>query len=459
MDISNLTKSELLKTVKGLSTQADKDEFASALFQYIKIQQKGRAIPDQIYSFLNNFDYVAFFAENGYAICLVSGEIDKKESMLPVYRNYSNYEVKSFSFVSKQNYEKRLASGEIFVDDFLGVAFFERSFSVYDEEFNQRLISSSHASHLQENGKLFLTQAARRHKVFTNFQTNFYPYGNAPKDWVIPEGDTSGIEIEMLFDTLENKLRFSTWVGRNFPGWVCEYDGSLEDHGNAGNCGLELISPPLIFDDISSQSKAICEKALEFGGKGFKAGTIAGGQAGIYYGMHVTTQVPKSSRGGPSRATIASRYIAFLNAPTLRQFWQLVARRKGDSFNTYSPFQNVNLETCLQTERGDGGNRAHRRAVFVRNPNLLETRIFRANLSPIQVKANIEICHLTMQYCASSNFSLTEFRPYWDYLQKNMSSELRRCLYRKLNPPIKELNQAMIESELQNSPDDAELYQ
>lgn len=443
MNLVELTKAQIRKAYIDPETRP---EVVASLIEYAKITAAGKNIPQHIYDFLHDLNWDELLRGTGYSRCQSTGQLAKTSEMKGVYSHYRNFVNEQLTYMCPDVYEKTKRNGSIFTDAILGVEFYERSFTIVDHNFETSKISSSHAEHLLERNELFATQAARRTKIYTPFPTNFYGYGHAPKDWAIPEGDTIGIEIEMLFPSLENKIRFSSWVGQNFPGWVCEYDGSLEDHGNAGDCGLELISPPLLFDTLTSQSKVICEKALELGGKGFPAG--------VYYGMHVSVQIPKSRN--PSRTVVGSRYIAFWNLPALRPFWQLVARRKGPSFETYSPFKNVRVEDCLQSERGDGDRHAHRRAVFVRNNSVLETRVFRSSLSPIQVHANIEICTLVMKYCASAQFSLTDIRPFYNFLHANMSSELRRCLYRKKNTPIKVLNDLMSELEIGNA-DDEEL--
>lgn len=448
MDPTTATRQEIAKFFQNAS-EKDRKEMVKAFVKFYQTTRNGRHIPEGVFDFFQHTDIADFFQKNGVHLCALSSEFLTENQCTKLYTSYSEFNSGRHRYIKTDLIEKYVRDGRVCRDEILNVYFAERAFDLYGDDFKQKKIASSHASYLSDNGKLFLTQAARRTKVYTTFPTNFYSYGHAPKNWEIPEGDTFGVEIEMLFDSLEHKLEFSTWVGKKFPGWVCEYDGSLEDNGGAGNCGLELISPPLLRDDISSKVSAICEKAIELGGKGF--------QAGVYYGMHVTAQVPKSVRGGPSRQLMASRYIAMFNVPALREFWQLVARRKGESFETYSPFKDIDLETCLNSEKGDGGNHAHRRAVFVRNNTLLETRIFRSNLAANQVRANIEICDLVMKFCGRPDFSLTNFKPFWDFLHANMSKDLRACLYRKKFAPIKALNSVVIDSEINEEPD-AELY-
>jgi hypothetical protein len=382
----------------------------------------------------------------GLISCLFSGLPITKEESVEVFPSYSHFINKKPSFVSKKHIETYSQSEGCVFDEILKEYFSDRKATMYDADFNEITVAQSHVTYKADHGQCYISQVARRKKVYSVVPTNFYSYGHAPKDWPVPEGDTFGIEIEMLLPSVQNKLKFSSWVGQTFPGWVCEYDGSLEDHGNADDCGLELISPPLLFEDICEKATIICEKAVELGGKGF--------QAGIFYGMHVTVQVPKGlGRTSPSRTLIGSRYIAFFNLPKLRPFWQLVARRKGDSFLTYCPFKDISLDNCLSTERGQNDRHPHRRAVFVRNPTLLETRVFRSNLSAIQVRSNIEICKLVMEFCQSKEFDMDNLSVFYNYLHKHMSKDLKACLYRKKNTPIRLLNEIVMESEIEKEPE------
>lgn len=385
----------------------------------------------------------ALFKDRGYCQCRVTGVFLPEGSFITCYESYAAFLKKKPSFVSKK------AQNHVFIgrDEILGVDFLERTSPILTKDFEFKNIAASHLGSLKQEGNIYVAQISRENKVYSCFNTNFYSNKKSPKDWTIPEGNTLGIEIEMLFPDVISKLRFSTYLQENHAGWHCEYDGSLQDHGNAGDCGLELISPPLLFDDIVKVVKPICEKALEFGGKGHPAG--------IFYGMHVTNQVPKSVRGGPTRDEIASRYIYMVNMPELREFWQLVARRKGASCMKYCPFQDIDIKTCLRTEHApEQGHAAHRRAVYVRSRSLLETRIFRSSLNYVQVRANMEICHLTMMYCRSNEFSLTNLNNYYRFLEANMSDDLNRIMYRKNSPAMSELIQAAMKSKMKSLPDE-----
>lgn len=449
MDITKLNRLQI-STLANRQLEISDDEFknlVNSLLEYYKLAERGDVIPQGVYDFIMSKEFPAFMKKNqkDKVICQYSGGFYQKDDpkLVKIYKSYEDFKAGNNCFIYVDFISATIE------DEILGVRFLDRSMEIFDDNFETKKIANSHGVHLINNGTLFESQVARRKRIYSTKRTNFFGHGNSPKDWAIPDGDTIGIEIEMLFESLQKKLQFSSWLGENFAGWHCEYDGSLEDHGNAGDCGLELISPPLLFEDICSQATIICEKAVELGGKGFFPG-------GIFYGMHVTNQVPKA-RGKITRALIASRYIVLMNDSRLRPFWQLVARRKGESFSTYCPFKDVNLETCLRTEVGDGGRDAHRRAVFVRNPSLLETRIFRSNLAPISVRANIEICYLTMQFCKSDEFSLDNLRNFYDYIHNNMSKDLKACLYRKKNSPIRALNEIVTESEIENASKEGEV--
>lgn len=445
MDFNKLTAKDILTSLLKMG-EDERRVVMEEIQEYALISSEGKKIPQGVYDFVRTKDYNNLLSKNGMVKCIYSGNYFTKEECVVAYRNYQSFVAGEESYMGKRYVDDCKKSRNVVEDEILGKLFVDRASTVLDEEFKMKNVATSHLSYKMDCGEWYSATTSRRGKTYSMVHLNFWAHGASPKDWVIPEGDTVGAEIEMLFPSLENKLKFSHWVGKTFPGWACEYDGSLEDHGNAGDCGLELISPPLLIPDMNKQITTICEKAVELGGQGFTAG--------VFYGMHVTIQVPKAvSRSGPSRTMIGSRYIAMFNNVKLRPFWQLVARRKGESFNQYCPFKDVSIENCLNSERGDGDRHAHRRSVFVRNPTLLETRIFRANLSGIQVRANIEICNLVMQYCKSANFDLDDIKSFYDFLHAHMSKDLRACLYRKKNTPIKVLNEIAMDSAIALEPE------
>lgn len=445
MDITKLTPKAIISYLLE-TNESERMEKLKEIQEYAIQSENGKKIPEGIYQFLRTKEYPLLLANTGMVRCIYSSNFFPKNDCIVVYRNYHAFRQNEESYLGNRYVSDCKKSGSVVEDEVLGKLFTDRKLSIYDENFNLKTVAATHLSYKIDNGEWFNSTTSRRGKTYSMTHLNFWAHGASPKDWAVPEGDTVGAEIEMLFPSLENKLRFSSWVGKNFSGWACEYDGSLEDYGNAGDCGLELISPPLLVPDMNKQITTICEKAVELGGQGFTAG--------VFYGMHVTILVPKAvSRSGPSRTTIASRYIAMFNNPKLRPFWQLVARRKGESFNQYCPFKDVSLDNCLNTERGDGDRHAHRRSVFVRNPTLLETRIFRANLSGIQVRANIEICNLVMQYSKSPSFNLDDIKAFYDFLHAHMSKDLRACLYRKKNTPIKVLSELAMDSAIESEPE------
>jgi hypothetical protein len=446
MNIYNLTLKDITAAADSDSPEIRRlfDPQADLLLEQFaspdrKFEQQ---VTSSIANFFSSMTGVKYFKRRGIdcARCEESGYITPTNKLVPVYRSYQDYLSQKCIKVSP-----RILGNMAMLDDELGVHFTERCVPVLYADFTTKHLAGSHANHKREMGQFYKSQISRNTWITSTFDTNFYGNKNAPKDWVVPDGDTVGIEIEMLFPDVISKLKFSTWLNKEHRGWHCEYDGSLQDHGNAGDNGLELISPPLLVDDMMRVIEPICLKAIELGGMGFPAG--------IFYGMHVTNRVPKMIRGGATRDEIASRYICLLNAPELRPFWQVFARRKGESFLTYCPFKDVKMETCLVTETGPGmGRDAHRRAVFVRNKTLLETRIFRSNLNVRQVRANIEICYLTMLFCRGNQFSLTDLSKYVKFLEDNMSDDLKKILYRPKNTPMAELVKASLRYNVANQP-------
>lgn len=394
-------------------------------------------------NFLTSDKNEKLFQDRGFARCAGTKLFVRPDKAVKCFTSFANYQAGKATIIGQ--YAKRDGRLHICYDEILREHFLDNPIEVISDEFKQVKIAQSHFSHKKNEGLYVSSQVSRDRKVYSTFPTNFYGNKKSPKDWVIPEGDTVGIEIEMLFPDVVSKLKFSSWLGKNYQGWHCEYDGSLQDHGNAGDNGLELISPPLLIEDMMKVVEPICNQAVQNGGVGFPAG--------IFYGMHVTNRVPKPIRGGATKEQIAARYICLVNSPALRSFWQLFARRKGESFMKYCPFKDVELNTCLMTEHApEQGHQAHRRAVYVRNKTLLETRIFRSSLNTRQVRANIEICHLTMLFCRSNLFSLTDFGKFQKFLEENASDDLSKILYRRKNTPIVELNKAALDYNIEKQP-------
>lgn len=366
--------------------------------------------------------------KNGVEVCPFNKIIFKKEDGFKYFNSYGDFVRQNPYYVS----DKR--GLDVVWDDLAKEFFRSAPANVYDQNFQYISVSETHLKYKKDHGEAWKARISRNKSVYTLFPPNFYGNKQSPKDWLIPQGNTIGIEIEMLFPSIVSKLMFSHWLFVNFPGWYCEYDGSLQDHGNAGDNGLELISPPLLFDELVQKAPIICEKAKSLGATGFHAGP--------FYGMHVTNLV--FSKRNLRREVILSRYVYMVNNPALRTFWQLFSRRKGESVDMYAPFKNITLETAA-LQAGD-----HKQAVYIRNDRLVETRIFRANLNARQVIANIEICYLLMSYCVDNTFDAENPKNFLDFLERNASDDLKKVLYKKVNTPIAALIEAATKYQINN---------
>lgn len=289
---------------------------------------------------------------------------------------------------------------------------------------HNRTLSIEHS-----NLRMFTSVTMRNRSIHSRIDPVFKEHSaGANKSFVKPTGEAFGIEIEMSFKMekddpvnligLGNKLKFSRWVADNYPDWICERDGSLEpsDKGNAGPCGLELVSPPLAYIDHLQHLPIILEKARSLGGKGF----IKGNE---YYGIHITTNVY-----GKPMQKCADRLIYFVNHPNLRNFWTLCARRNGPALSQYCPFQDgLVLGESLKNQYAYEN---HYRSIHPRNSNgnAVEWRIFRSTLATQGMCAILELVKLTQDFCFDSINDLDNPGSFLAHLKSKMSSTLREWL-------------------------------
>lgn len=280
----------------------------------------------------------------------------------------------------------------------------------------------------QSNGKMFSSVTMRNRSINSVIDPGFREHSSgANKSFAKPTGEAFGIEIEMSFKMeedptnlsgLANKFQFSRWVLENYPDWICERDGSLEpaDKGNAGPCGLELVSPPLSYIDHLQHLPIILEKARSLGGKGF----INGNE---YYGIHITTNVY-----GKPTSKCADRLIYFVNNPKFRHFWINSARRNGPALSQYCPFQDgLVLGEALKNQYSYEN---HYRAMYPRGSsgNAVEWRIFRSTLATKGMCAILELVKLTQDYCFNASSDLDNPAEFLAFLKKKMSTTLQKWL-------------------------------
>jgi hypothetical protein len=281
----------------------------------------------------------------------------------------------------------------------------------FDENWSIKNVHHKTGRSLYEQGHCFSSTVARNKIVYSKINPYFAEHSSgANKAFDIPKGEAFGIEIEMFFapnnaknteevmTAVGKKLQFSHWMNKNYPGWICERDGSLEDpgKGNAGLCGLELVSPPMTYLDLLNQLPEILKAARSYGAKGYI-------QDNEYFGIHVT-----SNMYYPNYGEIADRIIYLVNNEDLRPFWRASAHRNGDAVNTYCPFQdNLKLGSALKYQIQAEN---HYRSIYPRQGlggKAIEWRIFRSTVATDGVCAILELVKLTQDFCAETSLKLS----------------------------------------------------
>jgi Putative amidoligase enzyme len=349
-------------------------------------------------------DNAAFLTSKGWVECIYSRcfiPVEYTEECLTSYPNkISSRVIKSYAK------NKRVCC----LDTVLNKYFYPNSCHSAFINDKSEIVADSHLSHLLSNGKLFATVITRNKKIFVDFNSYYYDNHSSPKDWVIPNGDSYGIELELKFPNALN-------------GWNCERDGSLEDiegAGNAGEGGLELISPPLSFNNHCEVVPKVISLAKEYGAIGHDTGSKL-------YGLHITHKFNyKNSSAAPN-------FMRFLHDHTLEDFWKNFSRRDRNKF--CSTFDKVEDDLKRDVEFVNSGNNPlysftkraskanHYRATCVRDSlTALETRIFRSTINPKTILSSIEIVHLLNKVAEKSEYNRDA---YIEFIVKNRSSRLK----------------------------------
>lgn len=351
----------------------------------------------------------------GWEQCFFSGVYAEKNNLEKLFKIASSD--KDYVFCSTHLVKDLEKKGVIFLDDHVNklvITKFDPPKQLWIREDDNELknIANSVISNINE-GKLFSTTVKRHTVLFSMFDTYFKEHSaGSSKSFIVPNGEAFGLEIELKFDNVLNKLRFSMWLNKYYPNYICERDGSLEDAGDAGDCGLELVTPPLSYDTLMGDMKEITTTAIKMGGSGYGAGE--------FYGIHANTNFY-----GPDRGNDMRRFICVINNVGLRNFWYSVARRSGASFEKYCPFKSVQFNSAIESESGNGDPKAHYRATFCRPKTYcVETRIFRSNLKFAAIKSSVDILRLTQMFCMKEKQNYMDIKCYHDFIMRHADSEL-----------------------------------
>lgn len=393
---------ENIKTLNGLSFEQNRAQFAD-LYNKIKLFQ------------LENSDE---WTKLGFVECFLTNKFFLPKDGTKIFATYDSFQRGKVSgLVLTTEITRCIERNFIFFDEVNKVYF------LANMEAKGQLILDLNSSAMaitakSSLGNMHSSKVSRDVLVFSTFPTYFVDHSGAnKKGYKTPQGEAFGIEIEMKFPNVFSKLRFSNFVGTNFRGWITERDGSLEDKGNSGDGGLELVSQPLNYKTLCTQLDPILTKARSENGIGH--------DAGVFYGIHINTNIY-----GDNQERTAKRLICLINDPVLRNFWEIMSRRRGSKASEeYCQFKNVTFDTCLRTE-SDG----HYRATYYRTnngvpTNCVEVRIFRSNLKLASVKISLEIVKLTLDYSLLDNSNIEDYSAFREFILTNGSEDLKKYIY------------------------------
>lgn len=403
---------------RPLSTKPKKDVSA------IKDEKNARAasIADSLEKdiILSTFDLewigsnAQFLSKLGWTKCFARNHLSPLRK-IPVY------EAQDWSCSKTPPYQcdyNRIKAFQAFRDDFTGNYFYTNAYAakVYCEDGSVKLTNSYRIT--ANSAKYPRTLVSRNKSVYTDFPSHFYDHGNAPRNWKKVTNRSYGIEIEMKFEDLIGKLLFSAAINKEFKGeWISERDGSLEDYGKAGDCGYELISPPLSYSKILEQT----ERALDLANR-YNA-VLPDGKHKTYYGIHITTNVL-------GNLETSAKLCCMFNSPMFRPFWTDVSGRdpskilKKDGYTAYCAFvDGLTVKNAVATM-----SNGHYRASFVRPGGNVEFRTFQTNYDFDVVGRYLEIVHLLQNFCESSDFSLDNLEKWITFLRENGSRRVTNFL-------------------------------
>ena len=201
-------------------------------------------------------------------------------------------------------------------------------------------------------------------------------YHTQSRRWIIPDGITLGVELEVYVDDAEEAYsnRCSEIIG--------ERDGSLDDEH-----GVEFIGPPMNYDDYLKPRNpwAVTLEAIN------SAGVADEQDDG--YGIHISV-----GRAALSRETQA-RFILFINC--CQDFSEFIAQRKQNRWAEYDKKDPFHVQNMLSQGGGSWGSKYA--ATHVEGSRI-EVRIFRSVTDPALFQKNIDYVMSAIEYADSSMF-------------------------------------------------------
>jgi hypothetical protein len=344
-----------------------------------------------------NLDFL--IGEKEWRKCALSGNVLPPDQFQEFFSNYKDYV--AYANGGGDKYKRFVMKGNTrgFVKDTMLKVLFSESeacdlFTEKGEKFN---ITRSHLYGKIETGEFWKNPAriTRDLNIYTDFPHYYYDNKKAPKNWKLPKGDTYGIELEVKFPDASTKLKFSRDLYNLFPDWCCERDGSLEDiqgDGNSKQGGLELITPPLLYDDLQKSLEVVVPILKKYNALGHNTGSDR-------YGLHITHGILKPN---DIKIKETSNYIRFVNDPVMRDFWRNFCRREANKYckfigNYEGRLDNYdNLSTYTKSYNADN----HYNSICMREGlGAIETRLFRSTINPKTIAATIEFVKLANEVC------------------------------------------------------------
>lgn len=153
--------------------------------------------------------------------------------------------------------------------------------------------------------------------VYTDFLFDYPAYNErykgSPRFWRQPgDREVYGHEFELKFASYGDKLAFANQIKDKYRPCITEKDGSL-DGGLVDGGSLELITPPWSYEESLANLSGIFSLAQTHQVRMMNNG----------YAWHITVNLLNAS--DPVRA--GNRLMTLFNDPSLRIFWQQIARR------------------------------------------------------------------------------------------------------------------------------------
>lgn len=276
----------------------------------------------------------------------------------------------------------------------------------------------------------YSSQISRKASIYAASKLPLYEHTGVaiggPKNFKKPTDEAFGIEIETVFktgcpkDSLRNKILFALWLKDNFPDWIVERDGSLEDglskinQSDFRHCCAEIVSPPMSLEDLNRSLPVIISQLKKF--------NAAAQRVGDFFAIHITANIYDK----PALVKMARAVYD----PELSSFWKKVSGRpQSDGFvgNTGKAYcKLLDFRATSDTDLVDIIMSDHYRAFFARSSGSAgELRIFQTRINRRYVLDILELTALLSRFGHSSHSNWLEFLN--DNSSQYLTAYLKEC--------------------------------